>query len=232
MERFVIYTRVSTKAQGKSGLGLEAQQRDINLYLQHYTNTPYEVLDCFQDIKSGAKENREQLTAAIHLAKKSKAILLVSKLDRLSRDIHFVTGLMKDKALHFRVATLPSADKMMLLMYALVAEIERDFISTRTRAALQVAKKRGVVLGGRRAKAAARHKAVKADADANALRVVDTIKAHRQEGKTYADIAEILNSMNVPTARGGKWYDTTVRRYEKRLAVEVVKHWRKSDEVE
>ena len=67
-------------------------------------------------------------------------------------------------------------------------------------------------------------------ADANALRVVDTIKAHCQECKTDAAIAEILNSMNVRTAGGGKWYDTTVRRYEKRLAVEVVKHWRNSDE--
>ena len=92
MDRFVIYTRVSTKSQGKSGLGLEAQQRDIKLYLNNYAPA-HQILGEFQEIESGSKSSRETLQEAVKLAKAEDAVLLVSKLDRLSRDVEFIADL-------------------------------------------------------------------------------------------------------------------------------------------
>ena len=129
MERFVIYTRVSTKSQGKSGLGLEAQQRDIQLYLDNYA-ADHEILGELQEIESGSKSSREKLQEAIELAKAEDAVLLVSKLDRLSRDVEFIAGLIKRVTI--RVAAMPTADNFQLHIYAALAEQERNFISLRT----------------------------------------------------------------------------------------------------
>ena len=107
MERFVIYTRVSTKSQGKSGLGLEAQCRDIQLYLSNYAPA-HEIIGDYQEVVTGAKSNRVELNKAIELARSENATLLVSKLDRLSRDVEFIAGLIKRVKL--RVAAMPSAD--------------------------------------------------------------------------------------------------------------------------
>ena len=144
MERFVIYTRVSTKAQGKSGLGLEAQRRDIDLYLQNYAPA-HEIVGIYQEVVTGAKADREELNQAVDLARSQNAILLVSKLDRVSRDVEFIAGLIKRVTL--RVAAMPSADNFQLHIYAALAEQERAFISLRTKQALQIAKARGVKLG-------------------------------------------------------------------------------------
>ena len=111
MERFVIYTRVSTKSQGKSGLGLEAQQRDIQLYLDNYA-ADHEILGELQEIESGSKSSREKLQEAVELAKAEDAVLLVSKLDRLSRDVEFIAGLIKRVTI--RVAAMPPADNFQL----------------------------------------------------------------------------------------------------------------------
>jgi len=124
---------------------------------------------------------------------------------------------MEDKRVDLKVAAIPTADKMMLHMYAVMSEAERDFISLRTSAALQAAKARGTKLGGARPNQQARHDAVKALAVSNANRVAPIIMDQKKAGKTYRDIADQLNVMLVPTARGGKWHNTTVRNYHKML---------------
>ncbi|WP_244508577.1 recombinase family protein [Litoreibacter albidus] len=112
MQEYVIYRRVSTKEQGKSGLGLglEAQQRDIDLYLQNYSDVPFEILGTFTDVLSGGNNDRPELAKAMELARKTGAELLVSKLDRLSRKVSFIAQLMEDKRITFRVASMPTAD--------------------------------------------------------------------------------------------------------------------------
>ena len=107
MQRFVTYRRVSTKEQGRSGLGLEAQSRDIALYLASYAEEPWEVIGEFTEVDSGANADRPELAKAKALAKKLKATLLVAKLDRLSRDVEFIAGLIKERGLRLRIATLP-----------------------------------------------------------------------------------------------------------------------------
>ena len=214
MERFVIYTRVSTKSQGKSGLGLEAQQRDIRLYLDNYA-PDHRIVAELQDIESGSKSNREALNQAVQLAKAEDAVLLVSKLDRLSRDVEFIAGLIK--RVNIRVAAMPTADSFQLHIYAALAEQERNFISLRTKSALAMAKERGVKLGTARPEATKRIATIKANADALAKKVIDTIVSLRKDNKTYAEIAFELNRLGVQTARGGSWYGTTVRNYERRL---------------
>lgn len=218
MKQFVVYTRVSTKKQGDSGLGLEAQERDINLYLENYAEVPYEVIGRFCDVESGKRADRPQLQEAIALAKQTGAILLTAKLDRLSRSVAFIATLMEDKKLNFTVATMPHADKFQLHIYAALAQQEREFISTRTKAALQEAKARGVKLGGARPNSQARHDAVKALADQNALKVSKLIKDHRSSGRSYRYIAEQLNNLDVATAKGGRWHASTVRNYDLRNA--------------
>ena len=147
MRRYITYKRVSREDQGRSGLGLEAQERDIQLFLENYAETPYEVVGEFVEVQSGSDNERPELLAAIELAKKESAILVCAKLDRLSRRVSFLAALMEDKELEFRVAQMPYADKFQLHIYAALAEQERDFISQRTKAALKSAKERGVRLG-------------------------------------------------------------------------------------
>ena len=217
MKQYIIYTRVSTKSQGDSGLGLEAQERDINIYLDSYAQEPYEVIASFSDVASGAKDDRPQLTEAIELSRKTKATILVSKLDRISRDVEFIAGLIK--RCDFKVAQFPNADKFMLHIYAALAEQERDFISTRTKAALKAAKARGVKLGGARPEAEKRHLAVKKLADQNAKRVMPIIVDSRKLGKSLREIAKVLNDLGVTTAKGGRWHQSTVHNYEKRISL-------------
>ena len=142
---------------------------------------------------------------------------MVAKLDRLSRSVAFIATLMEDKQLEFTVATMPSADKFQLHIYAALAQQEREFISTRTKAALAEAKARGVKLGGNRPNNQARHKAIKAMADQNAKRVINQIRDYRKLGKSYRFIADQFNALGVNTVQGGRWHHQTVRRYEQRL---------------
>ena len=215
VQKFVTLTRVSTKKQGRSGLGLEAQENYINAYLENL-HGEYEVIGQFTDIESGKNSNRTGLNEAIELAKDTGAILLVAKLDRLSRSVKFIAELIEDKSIKFRVASMPDADEFQLHIYAALAQQERKFISERVTASLAAAKARGVKLGGRRPNAEARHQAVRQKADDNARRVYDVIKSFRDTGTPYSKIATHLNNLKVPTATGGKWYDSTVRRYNLR----------------
>ena len=118
MRKYVLYLRVSSAEQGKSGLGLEAQERDIELFLANYAETPYCVVERFVEVHSGKDNERPLLNAAIALAKREKAVLVVSKLDRLSRRVSFIASLMEDRGLDFKVAQMPHADKFQLHIYA------------------------------------------------------------------------------------------------------------------
>ncbi|NOD31486.1 recombinase family protein [Ruegeria atlantica] len=217
MKQYVTYRRVSTTEQGRSGLGLEAQTRDIDLFLANYSDEPFEVIGDFTDVLSGADNERPELTKAITLAKQTGAELLVAKLDRLSRKVSFIATLMDDKKLSLRVASMPHADKFQLHVYAALAEQEREFISKRTKAALQAAKARGQKLGGMRDATMKRNEAVKANAAARAEKVRGLVLPLRGAGRSLREIAEELDKAGVATARGGAWSAAQVKRIIERL---------------
>lgn len=214
--RYVIYKRVSTKDQGKSGLGLLAQERDIRFFLDQQTEP--EVIGTFTEIASGMDCTRPVLKEAIDLAKKDQAVLLVSKLDRLSRKVSFLAGLMDHKKLAFKVAGMPEADKFQLHIYAALAEQERDFISQRTKAALREAKAKGKRLGNPSKKAfkQARTKSLrrrKENADQFALNIVPVIQSIRKAGiGSLRGIAEALNARGILTSRDNQWGAVQVQR--------------------
>jgi len=218
MQRYVVYTRVSTEDQGRSGLGLEAQERDIEVFLTSFSEVPYEVLGRFQDVQSGGADDRLELVKAIKLAKEAQAELLVAKLDRLSRKVSFIATLMDDKKLKLRVAQMPFADKFQLHIYAALAEQERTFISERTKAALKAAKARGVKLGGARDKTMARNVAVQEKAKREADKVMKVVAPLKEAGQSLQAIATTLNTMDVATSRGGKWTAKQVSRVLERVA--------------
>lgn len=217
MKQYVVYTRVSTEDQGRSGLGLAAQERDIRIFLEAFSDVPYEVLAEFRDVQTGADNDRPELTKAVALAKRTGAELLVAKLDRLSRKVSFISALMEDPKLTLRVASMPYADKFQLHIYAALAEQEREFISMRTKAALGEAKARGVKLGGLRDATMKRNVAVQANAMERAKRIETVVLPLRRNGATLKDIATALNAASVPTARGGQWHPTTVKLVLERL---------------
>lgn len=217
MQKFILYYRVSTKEQGKSGLGLEAQETDLQVFLDQFAETPFEVIATFTDIQSGADNERPELVKALDLCRKTGATLLVSKLDRLSRRLSFIATLMEDPKVSFRVASIPRASKMELHLYAMLAEQERDFISARTKAALAALKAKGKKLGGIRPKTEARNVAVKEKAEGYAQKVAGMVQPMRQAGKTLREIADCLNASGVLTSRGGKWSAAQVMRTLERL---------------
>lgn len=217
MKRYVIYTRVSTAEQGKSGLGLEAQEMEIRHYLEHRSDIPYEVLGEFRDILSGKDDDRPELTKALQLARKEKAELLVSKLDRLSRDVEFIARTMKQATI--RVASMPQADPFQMHIYAALAEEERKAIGRRTQAALQAAKARGKQLGGLRDATMRRNIAIQEKARREAEKVMKIVGPLRDAGQTLAAIAGTLNDMEVKTSRGGQWTPMQVKRVLDRVAI-------------
>lgn len=225
MKQYVIYKRVSTDEQGRSGLGMEAQQRDIDVFLNDYSETPYEVLASFQDVLSGGDSNRPELQKALALVRETGAELLIAKLDRLSRKVSFISAVMDDPKVRLRVAQMPRADKFQLHIYAALAEQERDFISARTKAALKVAKDRHAAarasdpsyskrIGGIRGKTASRNEASQARAIEAARKVLDVINPLREAGKNLSQIAAHLNDPvhGLPTERGGQWTAKQVSR--------------------
>jgi DNA invertase Pin-like site-specific DNA recombinase len=216
----IIYTRVSTKEQGNSGLGLESQLRTVTEFCN---SENIEVLGHYSETETGkgsdALDKRPQLAKAIQHAKKENAYLVVSKLDRLSRNVAFISTLMESKV-PFIVAQLgKDADSFMLHLYAALSEKERELISTRTKAALQELKARGVQLGNvtnldeARAKSNATNKKLASEFAEN---VLTTVMQFRENGETLLAIAEKLNTMGVKTRRGGAWYASTVANILKR----------------
>lgn len=217
MKRYVIYRRVSTKDQGKSGHGIKAQKRDIRLFLENYSEEPFDVVGEFEDHLSGKTADRPELTKALDMVRKTGAELLVSKLDRLSRKVSFIAAVMDDPKVKLRVASMPQADNFQLHIYAALAEQEREFISARTKAALAEAKAGGKKLGGLRPKTEARNRAIQINAKARADKVAGVVKPLRAQGASLRAIADALNNSGVPTARGGSWQASQVKRVLDRL---------------
>jgi len=208
MKPIIAYCRVSTGRQGRSGLGPEAQreatQRFANANGFAITGEP------FVEVETGkgadALEKRPQLKGALDAARKRKCPVIVAKLDRLSRDVHFISGLMQQKV-PFIVAELgPDVDPFMLHIYAALAEKERALISERTKAALRAAKARGVVLGNPRL-AEARASRMRANAEEEARQTalaLPTIQPLFEQGRSLRAIARELEARGIPTARGGR----------------------------
>lgn len=218
MKHYVVYTRVSTEDQGRSSLGLDAQKRDIEIFLERFSAVPYEVVAEFQDVLSGATDERPALQKALRLVRETGAELLVAKLDRLSRKVAFIAALMDDPKVRLRVAQMPNADKFQLHIYAALAEQERDFISARTKAALQAAKAKGTRLGGLRDKTMKRNAAIQVKAGEDARRVMKIIGPLRDAGKNLSEIAAVLNDTAISTARGGQWTAKQISRVLDRTA--------------
>jgi DNA invertase Pin-like site-specific DNA recombinase len=210
VKQFIKYYRVSTRSQADSGLGLSAQQRDIDLYLSTYAETPWEVIAEFTDVQSGKDDNRPELQKAMALAEETGATILIAKLDRISRRVSFISAIMERKKLNLTVATMPNADKFQLHIYAALAEQEREFISLRTKQALAPLKGTGK-LGGNRGNIDKANEAARALADSHAATVMDTVLPLKEAGRTLQQIADTLNKSGVKTARGGKWHPTTVK---------------------
>lgn len=224
---YVAYFRVSTQRQGASGLGLEAQEKAVGDFMRHRGAT---LLCSFTEIESGKRSDRPQLAKALAVAKAAGATLLIAKLDRLARNVAFISNLM-DAGVEVTAADMPEANRFMLHVMAAVAEHEARAISDRTKAALAARKARGLPCGwaiqGRidhatAVQAASVHR--RQVADAFAMRAGPRIQSMCKHGKTLRAVAADLNEMGFPTARkGSKWHDTSVRnvlaRYEAQLSV-------------
>ncbi|MGB7830342.1 MAG: recombinase family protein [Pseudolabrys sp.] len=208
--KWVSYLRVSTDKQGKSGLGLEAQRKAVADFLN---GGRWQLLTEFVEVESGNRSDRPQLASALAACKKHKAKLVIAKLDRLARNVNFVSGLM-ETGVEFVAADMPFANKLTIHILAAVAEHEREAISARTKAALAAAKARGVKLGGPKLRLAQLNGATanKAEADRFAANTLPLIREAQKAGaSSLRAIADILNARGVRTARGGKWAATQVR---------------------
>lgn len=216
----VAYVRVSTDRQGKSGLGLEAQRALIASFAQA---NGFELIEEFEEIQTGkgadALERRPQLAAALAAARKRRCAVIVAKLDRLSRDVAFISGLMAQRV-PFLVAELgEGVDPFVLHLYAALAEKERALISARTKAALGSLKAKGVQLGNRTNLAVASAKGAatnKREAQIFAENVQPIIASIKASGITsLRGIAAELNARRVETARGGMWTATHIKRIDR-----------------
>lgn len=214
--RFISYLRVSTAKQGASGLGLEAQRASVNGYLN---GGRWELVEEVLEVESGKRSDRPALAQALRLCRKHRATLVIAKLDRLARNVHFISGLM-ESGVEFVAVDMPAANKFTLHIMSAVAEQEASAISARTKAALAAAKARGVALGGRRVSAerfaeigarARQMRSQKADGfAAGVASIIEEIKA--KGATTLRAIAAELNSRNVDTPRGGEWSAVQVQR--------------------
>ena len=211
----IAYVRVSTQAQGRSGLGLDAQLAAITAFAGA---NGLNIIATHTEVETGkgsdALDRRPVLARALAQARKAKARIIVAKLDRLSRDVHFISGLMAQGVPFITVEHGLDVDPFVLHLFAALAEKERALISTRTKAALQARKAQGVKLGNPKAAEAslAARAALGAQADAFAANVLPIIQQVQAAGVTkLADIAEALNARGVKTARGGLFHASTVR---------------------
>jgi DNA invertase Pin-like site-specific DNA recombinase len=219
--KWISYLRVSTQRQGKSGLGLEAQRNSVAEFLNGGNWT---LIKEFVEIESGKKADRPELAKAVQACRAHGAKLVIAKLDRLSRDAHFLLGLEK-AGIDFVAADMPNANRLTVGIMAMVAEEERRMISRRTKDALQAAKRRGVKLGGDRGvKPTAKVRklaveAIQARAEAKAADIGPIIAELQAAGVTSrTGIAAALSEKGIPTARGnGAWTATQVSRVLARL---------------
>ena len=205
-QQYVTYYRVSTQKQGISGLGLDAQRSSVANYLLGSSKT---VLAEFVEIETGkganALDRRPQLRLALETCKKQGATLLIAKLDRLARNVHFVTGLL-ETGVDFIAVDMPHANKVMIQMHAVMSEWERDQISERTKKALASAKSRGVILGATgpanlRRNIEERQEAAKRFKE----RLKPVLDGFLSQGLTRRGMVEKLNDLDIKAPMGGKW---------------------------
>ncbi|MBB5372274.1 recombinase family protein [Acidocella aromatica] len=218
-QTFISYFRVSTEKQGRSGLGLEAQQQAVSAYLDAH---PGKVLASFVEVESGKRSDRPELAKALAACKLKGATLIVAKLDRLARNARFllsvVEGTGEGGVVFCDMPQIPAGPvgKFLVTQMAAVGELEAGLISARTKAALAAAKARGRVLGGYRGgpKAdPARAAEVRIQqADAFAARVRPLVDDLQSQGLSLRQIAARLTEEGVETARGGAWTADAVRR--------------------
>jgi DNA invertase Pin-like site-specific DNA recombinase len=213
---FIAYFRVSTDRQGQSGLGLDAQRKGVMDYLN---GGNWKLVDEYTEVESGKRIDRPELANALDACKREKAKLVIAKLDRLARNVHFISGLM-ESGVDFVVADMPEANKLTVHIMAAMAEYEREQISDRTKKALAAAKAKGKKLGWsmpsrQREQLKASRKGVKSNiAHANlfAENTLPIIREIQAVGiTTLKGIAEVLNTRGVQTARGKKWFPATVK---------------------
>ena len=214
--KFVAYYRVSTDRQGQSGLGLDAQRDAVARHIGQA-----ELVAEFTEVESGRKNDRAQLAAALATAKRTKATLVIAKLDRLARNVHFITGLL-ESGVSFVCADMPEADRTFLQMMAVFAEWEARKISERTKAALAQVKAQGRALGSPTPKVGSAEgvKVIKAKADAYAEKVGPLVRdiIKRSGASTLRDIAEVLTARNIETPRGNcAWHASQVANLLKRI---------------
>lgn len=215
--KVVTYFRVSTSAQGRSGLGLEAQRAAVAQFCGGRGCT---VLGEFTEIESGKVDARPELTKALHLAKVTGATLAVAKLDRLSRNVAFLAALQESCA-RFVAADMPEANELTIHIMAAVAQAERKAISQRTKEALAAAKARGVKLGNPNGAAALKRAgqgnmasliAIRNNADRFAADLKSIVSDIMAPGyKSLRTISAELNQRGIVTRRGGTWHAATVR---------------------
>lgn len=219
--KFVSYLRVSTDKQGRSGLGLEAQRQAVADYLN---GGRWQLLAEFVEVESGSRDERPKLAEALALCRLHGAVLVIAKLDRLSRDAHFLLGLQKANV-RFVAADMPEANEMVVGIMAVVAQAERKMISARTKAALAAAKAKGITLGrpenlrnqeaGRERGRAQRTKAA-GERAADLRPIIADVQA--SGAASLRAIAAGLNQRGIPTARGGSWSAVQVKRVMERTA--------------
>lgn len=220
--KFVSYIRVSTSKQGRSGLGLEAQREAVSQFLN---GGRWELLREFKEVERGGCNDRPELAKALNLCKLTGAKLVIAKLDRLSRDAHFLLGLQK-AGVPFVAADMPEANEMVVGIMAVIAQGERKMISQRTKAALAAARRRGVRLGnpngakhlrryGNRSAVAAVRQNANERAD-NLRPIIEEL--HAAGIVSVKAVADELNRRGIVTPRGGRWHPTSAARLMDRLA--------------
>jgi DNA invertase Pin-like site-specific DNA recombinase len=218
-KKFIAYYRVSTKKQGVSGLGLDAQREAVRCYLASVNG---HLVAEFTEVEHGTRRGngRPQFAAALALCRLQRATLCIAKLDRLARNVAFISNLMESNV-EFTACDFPQANRLTIHVLASVAEHEAEMISTRTKVALAAAKRKGVVLGGDRGnthliyrKGARQSAKVRSEqAQRRTTDLIPVIEALKAEGAvSLRDIADGLNQRGIPTARGGEWSATQVMR--------------------
>lgn len=218
--RYVAYYRVSTQRQGRSGLGLDAQRHAV---IERLCGRG-ELVSEYTEVESGRRTDRPRLSEALAACRLHRATLIIAKLDRLARNVAFVSNLM-DSGTEFEAVDFPQANRLTIHILAAVAENEAQAISQRTRAALAAAKARGIQLGGFRGRAGTCNDLAKArasrtgQANRRASDLAPMIQAIRSDGTTSpSKIAAALNEKGITAPRGGIWCAVQVRRVLSRPA--------------
>lgn len=218
--KFVAYYRVSTQKQGASGLGLEAQRAAVANFLN---DGAWEMVAEFQEVETGkgadALSKRPELRAALQACKKHGATLIIAKLDRLARNVHFVSGLL-ETGVEFVAADMPQANKVMIQMHSVMSEWERDQISARTKAALAAAKQRGVQLGLAGPQNLRRNlEERKQIADKFAEGLKGVLRGFQAMGLSQRQMVAELNASGLKASKGGVWSLIQVQRILNRLSL-------------